>query len=301
MDCLFGFTGLPFDKGSGTYRNATRPYDPATGRWLGEDWIGFDGGDANLNRYCGNSPTNTTDPSGCEAPPVPDPFAGVDAGRPMSAFGGMGMRNPAAAETLNDIQNARAVAGAAAAGMNAGASSLARAGTAPVRLGDWMRPWCVQLLQSGLGGERHSGHMGSDVDRPSSERGGYSRIFGTCSRGMECCGRRTVCCKCESGSRSYAPLHFWLGNRWNLHGWSGPGQRPLHNHVSCRPRRLLEYHDGYPHHIAHGCGGMGCNRTRGRKLSGGSNPSFLSRLGMLHHSMTSIMVHLRGVWYLLFT
>ena len=46
-------------------------------------WIGFNGGDANTNRYCGNSPTNATDPIGCEAPPVPDPFAGVDAGRPL--------------------------------------------------------------------------------------------------------------------------------------------------------------------------------------------------------------------------
>jgi RHS repeat-associated protein len=64
VDCLFGYTGLPFDKASGTYRSATRPYDPTTGQWLEEDWIGFKGGDTNLYRYCGNSPTNATDPSG---------------------------------------------------------------------------------------------------------------------------------------------------------------------------------------------------------------------------------------------
>ncbi len=64
VDCLFGFTGLPLDEGSGTYRTATRPYDPRTGRWLQPDWIGFNGQDANLYRYCGNSPTDRKDPTG---------------------------------------------------------------------------------------------------------------------------------------------------------------------------------------------------------------------------------------------
>jgi RHS repeat-associated protein len=64
VDCLFGFAGLPFDKGSGFDMSQTRPYDPATGRWAQPDWSGLDGGDTNLYRYCGNSPTNTTDPSG---------------------------------------------------------------------------------------------------------------------------------------------------------------------------------------------------------------------------------------------
>ncbi len=64
VDCLFGFTGRPLDEGSGTYRTATRPYDPRTGRWLQPDWIGFKGGDTNLSRHVGNSPTNLTDPTG---------------------------------------------------------------------------------------------------------------------------------------------------------------------------------------------------------------------------------------------
>src|SRR5688500_16538650 len=34
------------------------------GPFLSEDPIGFSGGDANLNRYAGNSPTNATDPYG---------------------------------------------------------------------------------------------------------------------------------------------------------------------------------------------------------------------------------------------
>jgi RHS repeat-associated protein len=41
-------------------------YDPSIGRWLEEDPIDFDGGDADLYRAMGNDPTNATDPSGCD-------------------------------------------------------------------------------------------------------------------------------------------------------------------------------------------------------------------------------------------
>jgi RHS repeat-associated protein len=64
VDCLFGFTGFAWDQGSGTWRSQTRPYDPTTGRWIQVDPTGFNGGDTNLERYCGNSPVNATDPSG---------------------------------------------------------------------------------------------------------------------------------------------------------------------------------------------------------------------------------------------
>ncbi len=66
VDCLFGFTGLPFDSGSQTYRTPTRPYDPQTGRWDQPDWINELGGQTNLYAYCGNSPTNATDPNGTQ-------------------------------------------------------------------------------------------------------------------------------------------------------------------------------------------------------------------------------------------
>jgi uncharacterized protein RhaS with RHS repeats len=39
-------------------------YDPSIGRWLEEDPIDFDGGDADLYRAMGNDPVNLTDPSG---------------------------------------------------------------------------------------------------------------------------------------------------------------------------------------------------------------------------------------------
>ena len=43
-----------------------RWYDPSAGRWISEDPIGFEAGDANLYRYVGNGPTNAVDPSGLE-------------------------------------------------------------------------------------------------------------------------------------------------------------------------------------------------------------------------------------------
>jgi RHS repeat-associated protein len=64
VDCLFGFTGFSFDKASGTYRSQTRPYDPSVGRWQQPDWDVFTGHDTNLDRYCGNSPTNGLDNTG---------------------------------------------------------------------------------------------------------------------------------------------------------------------------------------------------------------------------------------------
>jgi hypothetical protein len=41
-------------------------FDPRIGRWVEEDPIGFEAGDANPYRYVGNDPTNKVDPSGLE-------------------------------------------------------------------------------------------------------------------------------------------------------------------------------------------------------------------------------------------
>ena len=60
----FGFDGMRFDAATGFYLSMTRPYDPRTGDWVKPDWIGFLGGQANLSEFCGNDPTNATDPSG---------------------------------------------------------------------------------------------------------------------------------------------------------------------------------------------------------------------------------------------
>ena len=47
-------------------------YDPSVGRWLEEDPIGFEGGDANLYRYVRDDPTNDIDPTGESGGPVGD-------------------------------------------------------------------------------------------------------------------------------------------------------------------------------------------------------------------------------------
>ena len=52
------------DAETGLYYYRARYYDPAIGRFISADPIGFAGGDANLYRYVGNSPVNWTDPSG---------------------------------------------------------------------------------------------------------------------------------------------------------------------------------------------------------------------------------------------
>jgi RHS repeat-associated protein len=46
------------------YLLGARYYDPALGRFLSQDPIGFEAGDANLLRYVANSPTTATDPTG---------------------------------------------------------------------------------------------------------------------------------------------------------------------------------------------------------------------------------------------
>jgi hypothetical protein len=49
--------------------NRARYYDVTTGRWISQDPIGFDAGDANLYRYVMNNPRRSSDPSGLQDPP----------------------------------------------------------------------------------------------------------------------------------------------------------------------------------------------------------------------------------------
>lgn len=58
-----GAYGYYTDNSAGQALCTHRWYDPNTARWLSRDPIGYDGGD-NLYRYCGNAPTNHSDPSG---------------------------------------------------------------------------------------------------------------------------------------------------------------------------------------------------------------------------------------------
>jgi RHS repeat-associated protein len=60
----FGFAGGLYDRRTTLSHFGARAYDPATGRWLQKDPIGFAGGDANLYAYVGNDPVNAVDPTG---------------------------------------------------------------------------------------------------------------------------------------------------------------------------------------------------------------------------------------------
>jgi RHS repeat-associated protein len=60
----FGYTGREWDGETGQYYYRARYYDAGVGRFLSQDPIGFNAGDANLYRYVGNGPTNATDPWG---------------------------------------------------------------------------------------------------------------------------------------------------------------------------------------------------------------------------------------------
>jgi len=60
----FTFTGREWDPDLGLYYYRARFYDPATGRFLSQDPLGFAAGDTNLYRYVGNSPLDFVDPSG---------------------------------------------------------------------------------------------------------------------------------------------------------------------------------------------------------------------------------------------
>jgi RHS repeat-associated protein len=62
------FTCQEWDATAGLYYYDARWYDSATGRFITQDPLGFAAGDENLYRYCHNSPTNATDPSGLKSP-----------------------------------------------------------------------------------------------------------------------------------------------------------------------------------------------------------------------------------------
>ena len=62
----FGFAGRDIESVGGMTYNRNRYYSTSSGRFISQDPISFNAGDANLYRYVGNSPTNATDPSGLE-------------------------------------------------------------------------------------------------------------------------------------------------------------------------------------------------------------------------------------------
>jgi RHS repeat-associated protein len=63
----FGFAGGEYDQVTGLVRFGARDYDPAIGRWLAADPIGFAGGDTNLYAYVGGDPVGLVDVTGLQS------------------------------------------------------------------------------------------------------------------------------------------------------------------------------------------------------------------------------------------
>jgi RHS repeat-associated protein len=78
----FQYTAREYDSETGQYYYRARYYNPATGRFLSEDPIGFYGGN-NFYRYVGNDPADLIDPFGLWS------WTGVGAGV-GGALGGIG-------------------------------------------------------------------------------------------------------------------------------------------------------------------------------------------------------------------
>ncbi len=62
----FKFTGRELLPVFSVYEYRARIYHPGLGRFMSEDPKGFDAGDYNLFRYCGNDPVDRTDPMGLD-------------------------------------------------------------------------------------------------------------------------------------------------------------------------------------------------------------------------------------------
>ena len=124
-----------FDRETQLYYAKARYYDPVAGRWLSEDPLGFGGGDANLYRYVGNSPTNGTDPSGLLVPGTA--VATTASGAALGAVvGGVGYVVWArmTGQEMTSGGFLGAVAGGAAAGLAGGLEVLAVHGAANASL-----------------------------------------------------------------------------------------------------------------------------------------------------------------------
>jgi RHS repeat-associated protein len=82
----FQYTGREWDGESGLYNYRARYYDPSSGRFLGEDPIGFGSG-VDFYSYVDNGPTNFTDPHGLRAVPKPVPGKVIPFPKPTSWLG----------------------------------------------------------------------------------------------------------------------------------------------------------------------------------------------------------------------
>ncbi len=97
----FLFTGREYQATFGIYEYRNRAYHPGLGRFMSEDPKGFDAGDYNLYRYCGNDPEDRVDPMGL------GPWAVTDTGAPVGHDGMAGAYGPGAADRIEQMEMAQ--------------------------------------------------------------------------------------------------------------------------------------------------------------------------------------------------
>jgi RHS repeat-associated protein len=85
-----GRMGISTD-GSGLFNMRTRRYDAATGGFVSDDPLGLFGGDLNIRRYGGNSPTNVIDPLGLRGFDGTSEFWGLSGGYLVSGTLGISL------------------------------------------------------------------------------------------------------------------------------------------------------------------------------------------------------------------
>lgn len=122
----YGYTGREQDALSGLQYNRSRWYDPRSGSWMGQDPIGFAGGDANLYRYVGNDPVNNTDPSGRALNLV---AAGIGAGVGAIIGGGIGFVQEYLETGSLSLAASAAKRGAVAGAVTGGVAGLTMGGS----------------------------------------------------------------------------------------------------------------------------------------------------------------------------
>ena len=107
VDFRYGYTGRERDEETGLDYYRSRYYDPTNGRFISEDTIGFNGGDANLYRYVGNNPINFIDPNGTDLYDVVNKLDQGFGGFASGATGGLSdiVREKIYGGSVNDNQH----------------------------------------------------------------------------------------------------------------------------------------------------------------------------------------------------
>jgi RHS repeat-associated protein len=83
-DSRYRYTGREFDGETGLYYYRARYFDSNSGRFIGQDPIGFRAGDSNLYRYVGNDTINKNDPSGMRSLELSALLATANNGHPAN-------------------------------------------------------------------------------------------------------------------------------------------------------------------------------------------------------------------------